>query len=467
MGPDRGGLAGDSAPAVGIVSAYNDLLSAHQPLVEYPGWIKDAVRGLVAPQVATPPNYSTTYGRHPPASVRSAGHGRPGSTSKAPGASQVSWARDAHGQGRTEQACSGPSAESRRRRPVEESTVNTILPADPRTDPAWRQLASGPAGGLFTSPPWIRAVCDSYDFVPRGRVASAPDGTPVGGFAWITVSDIRGERMSALPFCDRADPMLISPGAWAGLADDALAAGIPLALRCFAENPASADPRLRVVGEAAWHGTPLDCTEDELWARISSTSRRNLRAADRNGVKVLASNELDAVRAFHQLHVRLRKNKYRLLAQPLGFFERIWNNFSADDAVITLLAEVDGEIAAGAVYLVWGDTLYYKFGASLAEYLPKRPNDALYWSALKLALSRGLRGVDWGISDLDQPGLIGYKRKWASQERRVLTLRGGPDPRPKAEVGAMLGELTRLFTEPTVPDEISTQAGALLYRHFC
>jgi hypothetical protein len=31
----------------------------------------------------------------------------------------------------------------------------------------------------------------------------------------------------------------------------------------------------------------------------------------------------------------------------------------------------------------------------------------------------------------------------------------------------MLGELTRLFTEPSVPDEISTRAGALLYRHFC
>ena len=64
-------------------------------------------------------------------------------------------------------------------------------------------------------------------------------------------------------------------------------------------------------------------------------------------------------------------------------------------------------------------------------------------------------------------------RGWAvrveleAEERRVVTLRGGPEPTPKTEVGAMLGELTRLFTEPTVPDEITTQAGALLYRHFC
>ena len=310
----------------------------------------------------------------------------------------------------------------------------------------------------------------SYGFTPEARLAVDSEGDPVGGLAWVRIEDIRGARVSALPFCDRADPMLIGAdpaSAWAGLADDVLATGLPLTLRCFSDNPAAADGRLRQVGEAAWHGTPTDCTEDELYARISSTSRRNLKAADRNGVKVLSSTGLDAVHAFHRLHVGLRKSKYRLLAQPLEFFENIWREFTEVDAVITLLAEVDGEVAAGAMYLVWGDTLYYKFGASLAEYLPKRPNDALYWSACKLALSRGLAGIDWGISDLDQPGLVSYKGKWASEERRVVTLRGGPDPTPNHEVGAMLGELTRLFTEPGVPDDVSTRAGALLYRHFC
>ncbi|WP_028937436.1 lipid II:glycine glycyltransferase FemX [Pseudonocardia spinosispora] len=278
---------------------------------------------------------------------------------------------------------------------------------------------------------------------------------------------MRGERISSLPFCDRADPIVTAPGGWDGLIDDMLATNTPFTGRCFSDNAAVSDPRLRQVGEAAWHGIPLDCTEEELYKRISSTSRRNLKAADRNKVQVVASTEIDAVHAFHKLHVGLRKNKYRLLAQPREFFERIWQQFSADDAVVTLLAEVDGEVVAGAMYLVWGDTLYYKFGASLSEYLPMRPNDALYWAACKLALSRGLTSIDLGISDLDQPGLVSFKRKWASVERRVVTLRGGPDPIPKTEVGAMLGELTRLFTEESVPDDISTQAGALLYRHFC
>jgi hypothetical protein len=283
----------------------------------------------------------------------------------------------------------------------------------------------------------------------------------------VTISDIRGDRIAALPFSDHGNPPLTGPAAWAGLADDVLATGLPFTLRCFSDHPAAADPGLRAVGEAAWHATPLDGDIDALHARISSTSRRNLKAADRNGVVVTPSTGVEAVRTFHRLHVGLRKRKYHLLAQPLGFFENIWERFAEDDSVVTLLAEVDGEVAAGAMFLVWADTLYYKFGASLSEYLPKRPNDAIYWGALKLATERGLGAVDWGLSDLDQPGLVGYKRKWATIERRIVTLRGGPEPTPKTEVGAMLGELTRLFTDESVPDEISTRAGALLYRHFC
>ncbi|MCP2170301.1 phosphogluconate dehydratase [Goodfellowiella coeruleoviolacea] len=43
-GPDRLALRGVSKPGIAIVSSYNDLLSAHQPLHEYPEWIKQSVR---------------------------------------------------------------------------------------------------------------------------------------------------------------------------------------------------------------------------------------------------------------------------------------------------------------------------------------------------------------------------------------------------------------------------------------
>ncbi|MDA3631246.1 phosphogluconate dehydratase [Saccharopolyspora sp. WRP15-2] len=43
-GEDRLAVRGATKPGVAIVSAYNDMLSAHQPYAEFPAWIKDAVR---------------------------------------------------------------------------------------------------------------------------------------------------------------------------------------------------------------------------------------------------------------------------------------------------------------------------------------------------------------------------------------------------------------------------------------
>ncbi|WP_177154538.1 MULTISPECIES: phosphogluconate dehydratase [Actinosynnema] len=44
-GGDKQALRAVRKPNVAIVSAYNDMLSAHQPMDEYPSWIKEAARG--------------------------------------------------------------------------------------------------------------------------------------------------------------------------------------------------------------------------------------------------------------------------------------------------------------------------------------------------------------------------------------------------------------------------------------
>lgn len=344
-----------------------------------------------------------------------------------------------------------------------------VLSVDPRTDPHWDVLSRGELGSVFTAPPWIRAFCDTYGFVPQARVAVAADGSPLGGLAWTPLHDLRGKRLSSLPFSERADPLVGDAATWAALADHALAPELPFTLRCLDDSVAVDDPRLRRVGEAAWHGTVVGCPADEVDGLISSSARNTVRAAKRNGVRVEASTGVEAIREFHRMHVTLRRTKYRLLAQPLELFERIHSAFATFDGVVTLLAYVDGEPAAGAVCLVWNDVLYYKFSASRSEFLSLRPNDLIGWATLRLAADRGLRMVDWGLSDLDQPGLIAYKRKWGSVERRILTLRAGDSPAVDGapDAGEMLARLTELLTDDGVPEEITTRAGALLYRYFC
>jgi CelD/BcsL family acetyltransferase involved in cellulose biosynthesis len=344
--------------------------------------------------------------------------------------------------------------------------VTDVAEVDPRTDPLWRELAGGPGGSLFTSPPWIGAVSDTYGFEPSARVLVDPSGHPRAGLTWIDVQHLRGGPRLALPFCDRADPIVTDADSWAAVAADAFTGVIPFTLRCLDTSPVVKDSRFIRASEAAWHATPLDRTLDELHGAFRPQTRHNIATADRAGVQVVLSSEAEA--KYHRLHVDLRKRKYRLLAQPQEFFDRIWKAFAPTDAIRTALALVDGRLVAGALYLVWQDTAYYKFGASQAEFLPLRPNDAIRWEILRWAHGRGLRALDWGLSDLDQPGLCAYKRKWASVEGRIRTLNArGPTLGRRPEVDQLLGAVTDLVTDPSVPHAVTERAGAALYRFFC
>jgi lipid II:glycine glycyltransferase (peptidoglycan interpeptide bridge formation enzyme) len=252
------------------------------------------------------------------------------------------------------------------------------------------------------------------------------------------------------------------------VAADAFAGDLPFTLRSLDTSPAVDDPRFSVTGEAAWHTTALDRTLDDLHGAFRSQTRRNIAKAERAGVEVVLTADREAVAEYHRLHVELRKRKYRLLAQPLELFDRIWKAFAPTDSIRTALALVDGRPVAGAVYVVWQDTVYYKFGASRAEFLHLRPNDALHWQLIQWAHGRGLRALDWGLSDLAQPGLVDYKRKGATVEGRIRTLNAGGTPRGRrADVEETLGTLTDLLTDPAVPHAVTERAGAALYRYFC
>jgi len=340
---------------------------------------------------------------------------------------------------------------------------------DPRNDPAWRELMRTPAGSLFGSPAWLAAISDTYGFDISAHITVNDDGTPKTGLAFVQIDDFLGSRQVSVPFCDYLDPVVDSDDDWHELVDPLLDCDLPLQLRVLNADAPRRDPRFVAVEEMAWHTTRLDRDEDELFGAMNNQSRQNVRAARRHGVTVRFGSDLEDVRAFHDLHRRTRKRKYRLLAQPVSFFENIWKHFAPDDSIVVGLAEHEGDVIAGSLYLVWSGVWYYKFGASILERSVVRPNELLAWESMLAGQQRGCAMYNWGVSDLDQPGLVAYKRKFATEERRVSVLRRVPTDyanRAAAEALPVLGELTKLLTRDDVPDEITQRAGEILYRYF-
>jgi CelD/BcsL family acetyltransferase involved in cellulose biosynthesis len=320
---------------------------------------------------------------------------------------------------------------------------------------------------LFNSATWIGVIQDTYGFKLQASTLRRL-GQVEAAILFVEVDDIRGRRILSLPFSDYCDPFVDSPETWHTLVSPILELGAPVRFRTLRSELPTSDQRFDVTGNSLWHGVDLNRPEDEIWATLRDNARQNIRKAERGSIVVREGRTLEDVITFYRMHSSLRKDKYRMFAQPFSFFEHIHTAFAAGGRLIVLLAEQDGIAIAGTLFIVHDNTLYYKFNASRDTAL--RPNDLLVWTGIKVAQRAGLSRLDFGVSDIDQPGLIRFKRKFATEERTVSYTSwlppGHNDPRAK-ESGRLLSELTGILTSSEVDDRITRSVGDIVYRYFC
>jgi CelD/BcsL family acetyltransferase involved in cellulose biosynthesis len=354
-------------------------------------------------------------------------------------------------------------------RPAVFAPAVTVVTVNPEDDARWQSLLDRFHGDVFHSPAWMRVLRDSYGFEARARLVIDDQGTPIGGLPFCNIRDILGDRIVTLPFSDYCDPLVDDARAWAALMADHLGHDRPVTMRCLHSDLPLGDARFSVVKRAKWHGLDLRPDLDALWCRFHESTRRAIRKSQRDGVVVRVARTPEEVRAFYDMHLAVRKHKYRMLAQPYRLFENIWRHFVEQGAGFLLLARHRDQIIAGVMFLKWKDTLYYKFNASASAALEHRPNDLILWESIRRARESGCTALDCGLSDWDQDGLIRFKRKFGTVEKTISFLRHSPARPARGEeqsIRDLLSALTQLFVDRTVPDAVTERAGECLYRYF-
>lgn len=345
----------------------------------------------------------------------------------------------------------------------------TVIHLAPHTDPRWQRLiADHPYSSVFHTPQWLRALADTYGFAPQAYVLAGDEAaTPSAGIAFFEIDDVRGKRVVSIPFSDFCDPLVRDAAEWEALCAPLLAKNLPVVTRCLHNPIPLDDAQMPVYKRAKWHGIALDAPPDTLWAGFNPAVRRAIRKAEKAGVVVREAGH-DDLRAFFEMHLHLRKYKYRLLAQPYAFFENIWQQLIAPGQGLLMVACADDRRIGYVMYLKWRDTLTYKFSVSAQDALAYRPTDLLIWEGVRYAHAQGFRWLDLGLSDWDQEGLVRFKRKFAPLEKTLSFLRYSPaNPAHDGPVlDGLLPRMTELFTDARVDDAITEEAGALLYRLF-
>lgn len=289
---------------------------------------------------------------------------------------------------------------------------------DPLLDPGWDEaVLDHRDAGIFHSSAWARVLAGTYGHRPyylRCRRAGRTE-------ALVPLMEVRsrltGCRGVCVPFADSCGPLLF-PGADEAALDRSLAAMAVergwkyLELRpdqCDDSTPVSPDPTFIA------HQLDLRGTREELRAGFSASARRALRKAAQNGVTVRVSDSSEAMELFYRLHLRTRQ-RHGVPPQPRSFFRNIRSEIFAEGHGFVVIAEHGGCPVAAAVFLHFGTTGLYKFGASDEDSWHLRPNNPVMVEGIFTLAGRGIRRLHFGRTDPGQAGLRRFKRQWGATE---------------------------------------------------
>jgi len=331
---------------------------------------------------------------------------------------------------------------------------------------AWsRFVAAQPMATCFHEPEWARAVADSYRYRAFVVVQRAQAGDIVSGLPLMEVRRPSGRRRwVSLPFSDECSPLA---------ATGRLAETVVREADLLRQEQGVAELQIRTdlgpgVGSAelvaVTHTATLNGAGEGPPAplRPRASVRRHVATARRSGVHVrFAETSDDLLRTYYRLHLQTRRRQ-GVPVQPRRYFQLLWDRMVLPGRGFVLLAEVDGRPVAGAVYLIGGTTVTYKYGASDPGSWALRPNHAVMWTAMTWASDHGYTSFDFGRTDLENLGLRQFKESWGAVERPLsyTTFSGHVDYHRARVVTRALSPVIR-----HCPAFVCRGLGEVLYRY--
>ncbi len=171
----------------------------------------------------------------------------------------------------------------------------------------------------------------------------------------------------------------------------------------------------------------VDLTADErtILARMKQKTRYNIRLATRKGVRVRVAQQAADWDWLYRMYADTAQRD-GFLIRPRAYYRRVWQVFTQAGLGEGLLAEVEGEVVAGAFIPRFAGRAWYFHGMSRPVHRNRMPTYAVQWTAMQRAKAAGCRVYDmWGAPTHWQPedplwGVWRFKRGFGGQVVRTL-----------------------------------------------
>ena len=340
----------------------------------------------------------------------------------------------------------------------------THLILDP-SDERWVAFtASKPQANIFHHPSWISLLAECYDYRPFVVAVCDAAGKITAGLPMMEVnSPLTGRRWVSLPFTDHCVPLhddaeslsrLVKELAY--LYKDGRTPKIELRWE-FPSNP-----NIQSYSHHVLHTVKLGSDIEPVASRFHRMHRRNIKVAKKRGVRIEWGTKREHLNAFYRLHMRTRRRQ-GIPTQPWRFFDLLGSAIIERGLGFVLLAYKDDECLAAAVFLHWHQTLTYKYGASSTHGLSFRPNNLLFWTAIRWGCENGYTLFDMGKTYVGNTGLREFKDRWGAEEIPLIysTLSASP---PEPTTGRLMSVMQTAIRNS--PVWVCRAAGEFLYKHF-
>lgn len=163
----------------------------------------------------------------------------------------------------------------------------------------------------------------------------------------------------------------------------------------FRENGFIPAP-MHTIAEVLWM-LDLIQSEEDILKNMRKNTRYSIRKAEKDGVKVIKSTDINDVKKFNDIYAETAK-RHNFVPYSFDLLKAQVKSFKDDNEVMIYFAEYNNEIISSAIVMYFGDQASYHHGASSSKYGNITDSYLVQWEAIKEAKKRGCKIYNfWGI----------------------------------------------------------------------
>lgn len=154
--------------------------------------------------------------------------------------------------------------------------------------------------------------------------------------------------------------------------------------------------------------------EDEIFSNFHEKTRYNIRLSQKKGVVVKEGNKKDLIDFYNIMKITGKRDNF--IIRPLEYFEKMYDELYPNHMKIMMAYDKDNNPLSGIINIIYGNKVWYLYGASSNESRNLMPNYLLQWEMIKYSIENkkeiyDFRGVS-GVLEKSHPqyGLYRFKK---------------------------------------------------------